>query len=83
MSSESFEAECSALIDDIENNKIPNMYMWGLSVSLLSFFDEEGLYNFKSETISLAKKYIKEIYSIQTNKEGLYELRNSFYQQLK
>lgn len=80
MSSESFEAECSALIDDIENNKIPNMYMWGLSVSLLSFFDEEGLYNFKSETISLAKKYIKEIYSIQTNKEGLYELRNSFYQ---
>lgn len=80
MSSETFEAECSALIDDIENNKIPNMYMWGQSVSLLSFFDEEGLYNFKSETISLAKKYIKEIYSNQTNKEELYELRNSFYQ---
>lgn len=80
MSSETFEAECSALIDDIENNKIPNMYMWGQSVSLLSFFDEEGLYCFKSETISLAKNYIKEIYSNQTNKEELYELRNSFYQ---
>lgn len=80
MSSETFEAECSALIDDIENNKIPNMYMWGQSVTLLSFFDEEGLYSFKSETISLAKKYIKEIYSNQTNKEELYELRKSFYQ---
>lgn len=80
MSSETFEAECSALIDNIENNKIPNMYMWGQSVSLLSFFDEEGLYCFKSETISLAKNYIKEIYSNQTNKEELYKLRHLFYQ---
>ena len=80
MPSETFEAECSALIDNVENNKIPNMYMWGRSISLLSIFDEEGLYCFKPETISLAKNYIKEIYSYQTNKEELYELRNSFYQ---
>ena len=80
MTSETFETECSALIDNMENNKIPNMYMWGRSISLLSFFDKEGLYCFKPETVSLAKNYIKKTYSHQTDKEELYRLKNSFYQ---
>lgn len=80
MTSVVFEKDCNALIKDVQNNNIPNMYMFGRSLAILAFFDEKCIYSITEEIISVAKEYIKDNYCKQTDKDELYKLRTAFYE---
>lgn len=80
MSSEAFEEDCITLMEDVQKFNVPNMYMFGRSLAILAFFNEKSIYSITQETISAAKKHIKDNYCKQGEKDELYKLRNEFYE---
>lgn len=75
-----FEAECSALEQDVVDNAFPNIFLLGRSLAFLAFFDDNEIFVVKPAVVSEAKKHVEESYFNQSTKEDLYEQRSEFIQ---
>lgn len=80
LSGEDFNSECDSLIHEIYSGHIAGLYLLGRSLALMAFFDKENVYWMPQAAISLAKKQIADFYRSITDKDNLYEMRDSFFQ---
>lgn len=80
LSKEEFEQAYSELEYNTKVGNFPNLYILGRSLALLIFFDYKEIHPIDGDIVSLAKNHIANVYLSISDKDELYQVRNSFYQ---
>lgn len=80
MSNKEATEVCETLAKEIEESRMPSLYLLARAVSFLSYLDYLGIYTFKKKTIYSVIKMIKDATKLAANMDELYEIRRQIIQ---